>query len=363
MRSAFIFGAALLVLLSTRFLTVPAGLAATARLLGEWLAQFSVSGDLQALLDPALVIGRYETAAFLLGLPAILWAIWRNKSLGTFFTYWILIAFALILLQRGVVSNALLVALPAYLLIGLFSGHLLGRHMTPWTWAVSGSMILVGGVVLVNMARYLRVAQYGTDLSNLWFAFLALACGAIALYYFWAMTSAEIGQGVFMAVVSLLAIYQWGTAWHLTHVAANDPRERWVQQGTDDDLPVMLETLAEISNRATNADADLLLFSAVDSPVLRWYLRDYWRAQFGTAVPLQAQFQAVITPADMTNPALGDGYLGGDFGLLRRAAAGGVGATPIADTLRSWLFHETTQSMTEERLILWIRADIMPGAR
>ena len=54
-------------------------------------------------------------------------------------------------------------------------------------------------------------------------------------------------------LLSSYMLYQWGTAWHLTHNGANDPRERWVQQATDDELPVLLNTIEKISQRAANS--------------------------------------------------------------------------------------------------------------
>lgn len=358
----FLVAVVLCLLLSTRFLAYPPGFAATAGLLGAFLGQFSLSGSLAGLLAPVLAIGRYETAVILLGLPALFWAIWRNQSFGTFLTYWILTAFALILLQRGELNNALLAVLPGYLLVGVFAGALLQQRLTLSSWAVMGSLLLVAGIMLVNITRYLRVSQTSADAANLWFAFLALAFGALALYYFWSMTPAAIPQAVLAALIVILALYQWGTAWHLTHVSANDPRERWVEQGADDDLPFMLETLREISNQATNSDAGLTLFSTVDSPLLRWYLRDYGQAQYGATIPAQARYQVLLTPATSTDPVLGDTYFGGDFGWLRSGATEAPpSASPLTDSLRNWLFHETAQDLTEERLILWVRSDILQG--
>ena len=100
-------------------------------------------------------------------------------------------------------------------------------------------------------------------------------------------------------------LYQWGTAWQLTHNSANDPRERWVQQATDDELPVLLNTLEKISQRATNSSVGLDLYSAVDSPVLQWYLRDYWQAQIGQTLPPGAQYEVIITQVDVNEPEFG----------------------------------------------------------
>jgi uncharacterized protein (TIGR03663 family) len=356
---AIIIGVVVFISLSTRFLTHLSGVGAAAQLFGDWLALFSLQGDLRALLTPFLVLARYEIVLLPLGVIGILWSIWRNHPLGTLFTYWLLMCLILILLQRGVVDNALLVLLPGYLLLGLTTNHLLRRGLTHSTWAVTGILILLSAIVLVNVARFLRVSLTEQQILNLWIALMALSGAVMAIYYFWSVHEEAVLQGIWLAVLLLLLLFQWGTAWNLTHNTANDPRERWVEQATDDDVPVLISTLQDISRKATNSNADLSLYSAVDSPVLRWYLRDFWRAQFGQTIPPGAQFEAIISRSDATEPALGSDYLGSDFGLIRAGTLPSSGSsTPVLDAMRWWLFHETLNGVMEDRVILWVRTDL-----
>lgn len=358
--NGLILGTLVLIGLSTRILTYPAGLGASAQLFGEWLTQFGFSGGLQSVLAPFLVLVRYEIALLLLGLVAIAWAAWRSNARGTSLVLWLLMTFGLILVQSGILSNALLATLPGYLLIGLVSGFLLRQRPNGWTWALTAGLLLLGAVLLVNITRYLRVSAYEQNLSNLWLGLLTLAAAALIIYYFWAMTSASLEQGLWLAALILLLSFEWGTAWHLTHQAANDPREGWVTQGTDDDLPLLLDTLKEVSRQATNSDADLLLLSAVDSPLLRWYLRDFWQAAIGQAVPPDAQHQAILSRFGDSDPQFGADYVGTDFGILRSGTTPGpASTTPFSDILRWWLFHETTVETIEDRVILWVRTDLV----
>jgi 4-amino-4-deoxy-L-arabinose transferase-like glycosyltransferase len=344
-----ILGGLILIALSTRFFTHLPGLGSATQILGDWLAQFSWQGDLQTLLSPFLVLGRYEIVLLPLGIFAIIWAIWRNHPLGTLFTYWLLAGMILMLLQRGVLNNALLVPLAGYLLLGLASNHLLRRGRSRWTWAVTGMIVLLGAIVLVNVARFLRVSLVEQQVANLWISMMALAAVVLLIYYFWTEHEKAVIQGLWLGVMTLLLVYQWGTAWNLTHVTANDPRESWVEQATDDEVGLL----------ATNSDGDIPIFSAVDSPVLRWYLRDFGRAQFGQTLPPGAQYEVIISPAAVIEPAFGDEYLGGDFGLLRaETAESSLSPTPLLDALRWSLFHESPRGVTEERVILWVRADL-----
>jgi len=356
---AILLGTILLIALSTRFFTYLAGIGVTAQLFGDWLAQFSWQGDIQTLLSPFLVLARYEVVLLPLGIFAIMWAIWRNQPLGILFTFWLLAALILMLLQQGVLINTLLASMAGYLLLGLATKHLLQQGGTRWSWAIAGTFIMLGAIILVNMARFLRVSFTEQQIANLWIVLLALAAIVLAIYYFWTVHEKAILQGTWLSLLLLLLLYQWGTSWHLTHVAANDPRERWVEQATDDDVAILLRSLQDISRRNTNSDSDLPLFSAVDSPVLRWYLRDFWRAQIGQTIPQGAQYEVIISNSNITEPTFGSDYLGSDFGLLRAGTApAALSSTPVLDTLRWWLFHESLSSVIEERVILWVRADL-----
>lgn len=355
-----ILGLLVLVGLSTRFLTYPAGLGASARLLGEWLGQFGFGSGLQGLAAPFLVLARYEIALLVLGTAAFFWVIWKGNTTSTFYLLWLLAGLGLLFLQSGTLSNVLPVTVAGYLLVGLAANLLLQRGINGWTWALMAFLILIGAVLLVNATRYLRVSLYEEGLSNIWLSILALAAAVLIIYYTWVMTDARIGQGIWLALFLLLLTYEWGTAWHLTHRAANDPRESWVAQGTDNDVPLLVDMLRDISRQATNSDGDLALISGVDTPVLRWYLRDFRRAIIGESLPPQAQQQVVISALGNVEPRLGSDYVGSDYGLLRKGtSAPPESSTPLSDLLRWLLFHETAAQMIEDRVIVWVRADLV----
>lgn len=357
---AAILGGLILIALSTRFFTHISGFGSAAQMLGDWLTQFSLQGDLQTLLGPFLVLGRYEIVLLPMGIFAVIWAIWRNNPLGTLFTYWLLAGMILMLLQRGVLNNALLIPLPGYLLLGLASDYLLQRGRSRWTWVFTGITIFLGAILLVNIARFLRVSLVEEQVANLWISMMALAAVVFVIYYFWTEREKAIGQGLWLGALALLLMYQWGTAWNLTHVTANDPRESWVKQATDDEISLLVRSLQDISRTVTNSDTGIPVFSAVDSPVLRWYLRDFGQAQFGQALPPGARHEVIISPAAVVEPALGDDYMGGDFGLLRgKSLEASPSPTPVLDALRWVLFHESPRGASEERVILWVRADLV----
>jgi hypothetical protein len=118
--------------------------------------------------------------------------------------------------------------------------------------------------------------------------------------------------------------------------------------------------LREVSRQATNSDFDLAIFSTVDTPILRWYLREYDQARLGNTIPTNANYDAIITTADQTALTLSSDYLGTDFGLARVSLQPQPGPA-VLDALRWWLFHESNTIVNQEEVILWIRSDLTTG--
>jgi hypothetical protein len=128
-------------------------------------------------------------------------------------------------------------------------------------------------------------------------------------------------------------------------------------------VPVLVDLLGRVSRQLTNADGDLDVFSTVDSPVLRWYIRNFDRFTTGAALPVDTATAVVVT-ADDAQPQLPNDYFGADFGLEQRDAAadellaGQSLAVAAGDVLRDWLFHESNAPVEHQRVIVWIRADL-----
>lgn len=354
-RTAVIAGVAVFVAAATLLLWVPTGLGAAARLPASWLAQFAAAGFIS---DPFLAAARYEPILLTLGLAAILWTTWRSHPLASFCVYWIAAVLLLIVLQRGEMQNALLLTLPGVILLGLFAeAHL--QRLTPLTWGVAGGALLLFMLTLTNLARYLRLAALNPPvLSNVWMILFAFAFALVLLYFLSTWEIEAPYRGMLLALIVFFLYYGWGTAWWLGHQAANDPRERWVAQGTDAGVQVMLPLLRDVSRQLGNAEHDLDIFSSVDAPALRWYLRDFRRAQFSDALPIGGSNQVIITTAD-AEPVLGSDYMGAGFGLLRTAPPPENGQMRVVDTLRWWLFRESNTAVSTEQIILWLRADLV----
>jgi hypothetical protein len=275
------------------------------------------------------------------------------------------VLFILILVQHGQTNNTLLLTLPGYFLLGLLTNRLWTGRQERVAYALTGGLIFLGALIWVNVARYGRVVTTTPDqLASFWLALLALVLALAAIYFVGSGWHVNIAwQAMLLSLLTLFFFYQWGTGWWLSHEAANDPRERWVSlPATDNDVRLLNAILRDVSRQVTNSDFDLALFSTVDTPVLRWYLRNYKKAQLGNTIPTNATYEVIISMADQTALAFNNDYLGTDFSLARVSLQPQPGNSALLDALRWWLFHESNTIVNQEQLILWVRSDLTAGS-
>ncbi|MFW6069743.1 MAG: glycosyltransferase family 39 protein [bacterium] len=362
-RSAFMVaaagGAVLFLLVTTLFLWRPAGLGAAATLLAQWLGAFTLQGSASLLLSPFVALGRYELVVIGLGAAAIFWASWRARPLSLYLLFWFSSTILLIVLQRGVTENVLLLVLPAYLLIGMALDAAFRRPATLTAAGTFGALLILGAIVYFNGARYLRVLiQAPEQLSLLFLALLAIVFAVVLINFVRSWDPLAALQGTAAALLVLFVIFNWGTAWWLTHEARNDPREQWIGHTTDDDVLLLAQTLEEVSWQIDGSRHGIRVQSGVDHPALRWYLRHFKNASFGAIVRPESQQAAIISPAD-SEPALGADYMGSDFRLLVNLDPQ-TPATGLAETLRWWFFREHPAPVQAEEVVLWVRSDLLP---
>jgi 4-amino-4-deoxy-L-arabinose transferase-like glycosyltransferase len=353
-------GLTLLLLLSTFFLLLPTGLGATARLAGEWFQQFGTA----LALDPLLAFVRYEPALVIFGVMGLVWAIARSQPLALFAVYWLSGGLILLLLQGNIMDNALLLTWPTALLVGMMVNAAWRRRWDRFSG--SAALVSLAGslILLVNLGRLGRTAQQNPQESipYLLAILLTILFVGLVLYFVASEEGTAVSQGVILAMLGFFIFYQWGTGWWLSQQAANDPRERWVQVGSDLALRELDATVQTLSRQLANSDTQLDIATTLDIPALTWYLREYDRLEMLAALPLSPTQQVFITAANEES-RLAAGYSGTDFAIRRSEPIPPAerSATAVYDTFRWWFFHDSTAVAPVERAIVWVRADLMTG--
>lgn len=358
-RGAALAAVAVFLGLATMLFLNPGGLGAAGHVVGAWLGRFGLPASLLSWLSPVLAFGRYELAVLLPGTVAIFWATWQGRPLPVFLVYWFAASLLLALAQPGVVENALLLALPGALLVGYFVNDIFRLPAGESRWAVLLVFLVLGAVAFINFARFLRLTPHSTAAGFGLLTLVALGMLVVAINFVRSWDGPAALQGTLAGALVFLALFGWGTAWWLGQEAANDPRERWVTVGTDEEVHLLRETITETSWQTDGYARGAEILAAVEHPVLSWYVRDFRNVQMGAMTPPEARTRMMITPASEEEPPAGSDYFGSEFGLLHSGAARPDGAqrATLADVLRWWLFHESPETIQGQRVILWVRND------
>ncbi len=335
----------------------PAGLGEAADLLATWLWQFGLAPDATLRLTPLLALGRYEPALALGGAFAIMWAAWRGEALGMTLVYWLAGGLIFLFLQGGVSANSALVTLPGYLLLGLWAGRAAERLEGRFTWLGIVATLVLAGLLLVSLGRFARLS--GLELESILPLLLALVLAGLGFLLLFAfnlsLENAGLGAGMIWGLLLMTAFINWGNAWWLSHQAAHDPRERWTLVGVSPDAHLLRETLQAASYAATGSASEIDLISLVDTPVLRWLLRDFTQVRYESVIPAGADPTAVLAPTDHP-PALSEDMVQADYIVTRTLATDPLpGWRDAPAILRWWFFHDSSASLENETLTLWLK--------
>jgi hypothetical protein len=255
-------------------------------------------------------------------------------------------------------ENVAVLALPGYLLVGSFVGDLTTKVAGVYRWALAGVVILFGLLLYYNIVRYSRLVASSEDLFGPSYYIFLLMAGflfvLIAILFVWNRSAADAYQGTVYGLLAVLVFFTWGTTWSLTQYHANDTRERIIINASDDEVPLMANTIQEVSRQTRNSDKNLEILMTVDSPALRWYLRDFDNLVVDAALPRTINSEALITSMEST-PSLETGYVGADFGYYRPNTEH-ILTVPAA--LQWWFFRKSPVTINEERAIFSLRADL-----
>ncbi len=354
--------AAAFLLSSSLFLVYPAGWGAGVRLPADWFTHFHLTAGLTAFFHPFIILLRYEPFTSLLMAGGLLCALCEDRKTALFFVYWMAAAIFLLLVQQGNADNAVLLTLPSFLLIGLQADRILTLPMQEkkdkplsvmQDQAVSAAIFLAfGAVILGNTAAYARQDVLNSEnFIAIWLAILLVITGTMLAYFLLMWEGETVVRGAVIAILTVTFFQQWGTAWQLSHYSANDPQEQWVTVGTDDGVRVMTAVIHDLSDRFAKSHHGISIANGVDSPILRWYLRDFDNVTHSHTLPYEPTASLLISEVD--DGRFAAAYTGADFNLLRRSAQFPPRMT-VPETLRWMLFHDHPYPQPPaEKIILW----------
>ena len=367
-RQALLFGLAAFLAVGTLFLRYPQGLSAWANTLTEYLAGLSQGTGISFLkmLVTSLI---YQPLAWIFALIGIgRWIFYRlvQKRVvsGLFIVLALSALFALIVIgvyPARATSDLIWFTIPLWAMAATELNHWLSLRETPVISVVqAGLFVILSGMFWNTLISTHQIApQAGESLALLQAMVLTgiLALGgltAILIAYGWSWPASR--SGMVLGVIAASLIYSTATLWSATQIRPNNPVEFWSPQNTTANTDLLLSTLQDLSIWETGMPEQVELAITVDTPSIRWFLRDFRQASFVANVPATQLPPVMITPLEQETPALSAAYRGQDFPWI--ISPGWAGALP--DDFISWLTFRQAP-LQKEMIILWARADLFPG--
>lgn len=351
-RPAALAAAAVLVLGSTLFLQVPAGLGSIAAPLVSFVSGWTQPSGVSALKVLFALLGY--------GLPAVLFGVWGaalawrdTDPAGRLLSLFAVIALALVLLYPGrQVADLLWALVPLWAL----AAQAIGRYLfVPQDEPVAawGQALLVSALLSFLILSLARIPS-NEAIPELVRSYMFVALGVVALGVVaslliglgWSAQAAihglVWGLGLFFALFALAGATRFANS--------ESPRgvELWAPGPAAGQLDLLQDSLTDLSNYAAGQPGALSVDLRVDSAALAWLLRQLPAAPSGVSAPL------IITLANEAEPAEASAYRGQSF--LLSSAAGWQHAP--ASTI-SWLLYRKAPQV-HEHIILWAASDLLP---
>lgn len=177
---------------------------------------------------------------------------------------------------------------------------------------------------------------------------------AILVSYTWSWPVSR--SGLVIGVLSTGLIYTLAILWSATQIRPNSPAELWNPGNTIAQSNLLIDSIKDLSTWNSGMPDDIEIVVTLDTPAMRWLLRDFKNVQYMPQVPGANLPALIITPASQESPALSAAYRGQDFPWL--LAPGWAGSIP--DDFIQWLtFRKAAERSTQ--LVLWARVDLFHG--
>lgn len=348
-----------------------AGLAALPAYLQGWVP--AVGGVSWSYL--LLSLGVYEFFGVVLAIITIVRGIMQKDRLVMSLGLWMVVALMIaIIYPSRQVPDLVWVLIPLWSLAALE----FARYISPVKDGVWETLAMTAGTIAIlifALFNFLTLSISPLDMSA-----VVKTVGSIQLTNGQIYTAVVVGSLLLLVASVALVGYGWsmdvafqGAAWGLliafvfytfsASLAAANLRTRasqdlWSTGPETQQADALIKQMDDLSRWDVGVNDGLDVFvSGIDSPALRWALRD-WNVTYSEAPTLSGTPSFVIASNQLSAPELTSAYRGQEF--TWRGYPGWDTNQP-ADWLRWAMAHTVPQG--EEKIILWTRSDIFIDAR
>jgi uncharacterized protein (TIGR03663 family) len=364
LRHALLFLVAMLLILGTAGTLNLGGLGITSGLLNDWFSRFTFQSRADTSFNAVFLLVIYEPLLIGAGLIGLAYALLSKDLLRQSIAAWFLGMLVLDLLMAGRAPGTVILSLlPLVLLAAIALTALWESLARSGSWnnegIILGAGLVIFGFAYIGLTGWLeRPCNAGDTVCQLaWLqSIAALVLFAVIVIFFWFINGVEValrGAALTGIVLGILAMVSFG--WRLNY----GPLMNLVYQPlagvpAATDLVALRDTLLEESLLRTG-DQHMLDVTVVglDSPALRWQLRDFKNTRTVSTVnsDLAGTVAIITAPTETGEFNLGEAYVGQDFALNAFWSPVGLGAKDLINWL---IYRELPLQPESDRVILWL---------
>jgi len=363
----YISASGVILLIGTLFFRYPQGLVALFNTLPIYLQGWVVPSGVPALRLLAALLVFQPFALFFGFVGAARWLVDRfeekNRSGAALLIpiFWSIILLVMLLLYPArQVSDLAWVLVPLWAL----AAWELQRYL-PKKGPSPISAILASFVFILYVLFWNTLIAFDQPLFNLGairvsfraavaagiFAITVLTIILVTLGWSWRVAHCGLVWGTTAAFTLYLLSLTWGAS----QLRPNEPQELWSPGPGGGQAALFETTLNDLSARNVGYRHQIDILTTVDTPSMRWVLRNYPQAQFTAGLKMSELPSVIITRQEGEVPRLSTSYRGQDFVWWQQPGWSGVLPTPV---LRWLTFREA--EIKNEIVILWARSDLFP---
>lgn len=360
-RSFFLALGVTLFFAGTLFFFVPRGLSALGGSLPAFFAGWSQRGVPLPYFMAALL--GYEFFPLLLGIWAAVMGLRSGGTLDRFLVIWWAAALGLALINPGRQPYDFTWAiLPFGILAARQMAHALKLPRVDSLPILGQSLLTALLLTFLSMGVFSLVNNWQSASRE---AIAIRSVGALVLLLAsvlligWGWSRAVTLRGFTLGALLVVVVFAISTGWFSAGLAERADQQAWVTTRALPDHYLLRETIAEIRLWGGESDSEYqLVVAGVDTPALRWALRDDPYTSFVDQLPRDSSPALVITP-DQPELALAAAYRGQSFVLSEEVAWQGL---QPHEWLRWFAFRVTpAETVVRQRAILWARGDVFAG--
>lgn len=360
-RTAILWGAGTLILVGTMFFMVPPGLSAAFTSIPEYLRGW-VEPNGVYIIQFILGILISSPLALVFGLvEAIQGFRERDRLDGLLFLWWIIGLIVSLLYPSHQVVDIAWIQVPIWAL----AARQLVRHR-----AIFGEhrMIILGYGILVivfliftwlNVTGLTNPAMGNVEIPIRWLGILGsmVILVFITILVVWSWSQWVAGSGLSLGIGCLLLFATLATGWRSAGLTNTPDAELWRISPMIAESDLLVRTIGDVSEANTGRRDFIDIFILnVDSPALKWTLRNDRNVTYNTILTKDSSPSLVITD-ETQQPDLQSVYSGQDF-VWQQYPSWSLVAP--AEWLRWVIYREIPKE--KQGLILWVRQDLFPAA-